>query len=457
MLAVGIPRLGRAFAAPVVLLLLSAPAAADFERHVVGLFGRMGCNAASCHGSFQGRGGLRLSLFGYDPERDYLALTRDVLGRRIDRVNPDQSLVLLKATGQIRHGGGRRFGRGSWQHRLLRDWIAAGTPWRPGSGQVTQLEFSPPECAFAGAGRQVNVHVRARFADDTEQDVTDLCEFRVNDDAVATVTPEGTVESRGAGDTVVVISYRGNVRPLRVLVARPLLPGFHYPDLPERNYIDREVFAKLRRLHIVPSGPADDAEFLRRVTIDTIGSLPSPDEVRAFLADPSPDKRDREIDRLLAHPLHAALWATKFCDITGNNTAVLEPPAEPRSQMWFAWFRKRLAENRPYDEIVRGVLCATSRDGLSPEEWIEQVKALDAAALKGDTATYADRPTLDLFWRRGRGAVTINQWGEKTAAAFLGIRLECAQCHKHPFDRWTQRDYRAYAGVFAQVRFDASP
>jgi hypothetical protein len=465
MLAASIARFGRVVVASTILLCLNSstarakqtPGTVDFERQVMGLFGRMGCNAASCHGSFQGRGGFRLSLFGYDPQMDYLALTRDVLARRINAVDPDQSLILLKATGQIEHGGGRRFSRGSWQYRLLRDWIVAGAPWRPGSGTVMDLVLSPAECDFSRTGQKVRVRVRARFGGGAEKDVSDLCEFRVHDDAVASVTPEGEVQGRGPGDTVVVVSYRGTVRPLRVLVAREQAPGAHFPDLPEANYVDREVFAKLRRLRIVPSEPADDAEFLRRVTIDTIGSLPSPDEIRAFLADRSPDKRAEKIDHLLTHPLHAALWATKFCDITGNNTDVLEPPADQRSQMWHAWFRKRLADNRPYDEIVHGVLCATSRDGLPPDEWMQQVKALDAAALKGDAAAYADRPSLDLYWRRVRGQVPIDQWGEKTAAAFLGIRLECAQCHKHPYDRWTQRDYRAYANIFGQVRFDTSP
>jgi hypothetical protein len=157
--------------------------------------------------------------------------------------------------------------------------------------------------------------------------------------------------------------------------------------------------------------------------------------------------------------LHAALWATKFCDITGNDTNALEQPRDmqtKRSQMWHDWFRKRLAENRPYDEIVQSVLCATSRDGLPPEEWLKQVAAIDEAAKKGFVTTYAEKPTLDLFWRRQQN-VPIEQWGEKTAAAFMGVRLECAQCHKHPFDRWTQADYRAYANVFGSVAVGTSP
>ncbi|HEV3078266.1 MAG TPA: DUF1553 domain-containing protein, partial [Gemmataceae bacterium] len=200
-------------------------------------------------------------------------------------------------------------------------------------------------------------------------------------------------------------------------------------------------------------------EFLRRVTIDNIGRLPSPDEVRAFAADKGPDKRAKKVDELLAHPLHAALWATKFSDITGNNTLSLDRPygVQPRaSQAWHDWFRKRIHDNVPYDQIVRGVLCATSREGQDPEAWIKQVRKIDQQFFWGDDSDYPERKTLDLYWRR-RQPVTSAQWGERTAAAFMGIRLECAQCHKHPFDRWTQADYRGYANVFGGVAVGQSP
>jgi hypothetical protein len=431
----------------------------DFERHVMGLFGRAGCNSGSCHGSFQGKGGFRLSLFGYDPAKDYVALTRDALGRRVNPVDPDNSLLLLKATGSIPHGGGRRFGRDSWQYQVFREWIAAGTLWIQGSGAVKSVAVNPPEQTFARPGEAAQLVVKATFADGSTEDVTPFCEFRTNDDAVAEVSNVGRVKGLRAGDTAVVVSYRGDVLPVRVLVPYAAPAGFRYPRVPEVNYVDREVFAKLRRLNIVPSDLAGDGEFLRRVTIDSIGSLPTPDEVRAFLADRDPDKRAKKVDELLAHPLHAALWATKFCDITGNNTDALENPANlraKRSQMWHDWLRARFAQNVPYDEIVRGILCATSRDGKSVDDWLKDEKATEEAMAKGFDTNYAEKPTLDLFWRRQQ-AVTTTQWGEKTAAAFMGVRLECAQCHKHPFDRWTQIDYRAFANVFTSVAVGVSP
>ncbi len=467
-----VTRFGLALLAGAVLALAAAPARADiqlpgggvvhkvdFERHVMGVFGRMGCNSGSCHGSFQGKGGFRLSLFGYDPAKDYLTLTRDLEGRRINLADPDSSLLLLKATGQVQHGGQKRFGKGSWAYQLLRQWIADGAPWHKGSGDIASLRVNPPEYAFPKPGLTGQLRVEATFGDGSKEDITPLCDFRSNDDATVEVNALGQVKALQPGDTAVIVSYRGNVVPVRVLAPIVAAPGFHYPDVPENGAIDHEVFAKLRRLNIVPSDLSSDTEFLRRVSIDTIGLLPTPREVREFLADARPDKRARKIDELLENPRHAALWATKFCDITGDNTDLLENPQQRRpklSQMWHDWFQKRFADNTPYDQIVHGVLCATSRDGESPQEYVKQYTELEADADKGWTNAYADKPTLDLFWRRQQ-RVPPEQWGEKTAAAFLGVRVECAQCHKHPFDRWTQADYRSYANVFASVQFGVSP
>jgi hypothetical protein len=428
----------------------------DFERHVMGLFGRMGCNAGSCHGSFQGKGGFRLSLFGYEPDRDYEALTHDAQGRRINPADPDSSLLLLKATGAVEHGGTRRFSRDSWAYQLLREWIAQGAPRRKGSGDVKSISIQPPEYAFAKPGQDGQVRVEATFTDGSRENITVLCDFRTNDEAIVEVDNLGRLKSIRPGDTAVIVSYRGNVLPVRVMVPLEAAPGFKYPDVPEVNYVDHEVFAKLRRLNMVPSDLCSDTEFLRRVSLDTIGTLPTPKEVRDFLADDRPDKRARKIDELLAHPMHAALWATKFSDVTGNNTDQLENPQQfrpKRSQMWHDWLRKRFADNTPYDRTVHDILCATSRDGETPEDWIKQTNEIEEEAGKGFKTKYAERKTLDLYWRRQQ-QVPIDQWGEKTAAAFLGVRLECAQCHKHPFDRWTQADYRSYANIFAVVKVD---
>jgi hypothetical protein len=429
----------------------------SFGRHVASLLGKMGCNAGACHGSFQGKGGLRLSLFGHSPAEDHLALTRGGMGRRVDRAAPERSLLLLKVTAAVPHGGGKRFDRRSWQYEVFRAWIAQGLNDDLG-GEVRRLRVVPAEHLFAGPGQSLALRVVAEFADGTRADLTPFCTFRVKDEAIADVSPLGVVRALRPGVTPVIVAYRGSLTTSEMLVPAPAGKDFVYPQLPQANYIDREVLARLRKLRIVPSEPAGDAEFLRRVTIDTIGCLPAPAEVRAFLADRRPDKRARKIDALLAHPLHAALWATRLCDVTANNVDVMDGPPEERgrrARMWHDWFRRRLADNVPYDQIVHGVLCATSRDGQPVQRWIDQ----EVARAAGKGADYARKPSLDLFWRRlgGDDFFPLEQMAELTAAAFLGVRLECAQCHKHPFDRWTQTDYRAYANVFAQVKLDASP
>src|SRR5262249_3181583 len=275
-----------------------------------------------------------------------------------------------------------------------------GMPRDRGSGEVKQIRISPPEYAFKKAGEKGQLRVVATFADDSEEDITLLSELRTNDEAVATVSNTGEVQAKRAGDTAIVVAYRGNILPVRVMVPMTPPPGFKYTKAPEVNYVDREVFAKLRRLNIAPSDLANDGEFLRRLYIDTIGGLPTPEEVRAFLADKNPKKREKKIDELLKHPQHAALWATKFCDITGNNTLTLENPQQikPRlSQAWHSWFRKRLAENVPYDQIVHDVLCATTREGLEPSEWLEKDPKVRQETKKGVQNDYAEGKARHLF------------------------------------------------------------
>lgn len=428
-------------------------ATVDFERHIMGILGRAGCAGGSCHGSFQGKGGFRLSLFGFDPEKDFIAITRDSNARRINPVDPDNSLLLLKATGAVEHGGSLRFGTSTWEYQVIREWIRAGAPSSK-NGEVKSVAVSPEEMVFKKPGESQQIQVKAKFVDGTEDDITSFCDFRTNDEAVAEVSNLGMVKSVKPGSTSIVVAYRGNVLPVRVMIPMDLPVGFVYPKVPEVNYVDREVFSRLRKLNMVPSDLSSDEDFLRRITIDTIGQLPTPEEIRAFLKDNRSDKRAKKIDELLAHPLHAAMWATKFSDITGNDTLALEQPVNlksKRSQQWHDWLRKRFADNMPYDELVKGILTATSREGRTPEEWLAHVRKTDAGITSGyDTSEYANRDTLDLYWRRQQ-AVPIEIWGERTAAAFLGVRVECAQCHKHPFDRWTQAEYRAYANIFTAV------
>lgn len=438
----------------------SALPVVEFDRHVASLFGRLGCNAGSCHGSFQGRGGLNLSLFGHDPARDFEALTRGAQGRRVNVVEPDRSLVLRKATGEVPHEGGRRFAPGSWEYRVFLAWIAGGARRDPARPAAREIAIRPPESRLERPGATGRLAVVARFADGSEADVTTFCDLRARDTDVAEVSDGGAVRGLRPGDTAVVASYNGLLAAARVLVptGRPVA----VPEVPVTDFVDREVYAKLRALGVEPSGPAPDAEFFRRVTLDTIGTLPTPAEVRAFLAEESPDKRSETIERLLTHPMHAALWATRYLDLTGCDVDAMEGPNElrpRRARLWHDWFRVRFAANTPYDQIARGVLCATSRDGDDARGWARREAERAQALRDGDETHYAAKPSHDLFWRRlVNGDYTpVEPQAERVAALFLGGRLECAQCHKHPFDRWSQADYRAFANTVADVQFGLSP
>lgn len=434
----------------------------DFERHVMGILTRQGCNTGSCHGSLQGESDMALSLFGHAPEPDYFSIIDESFGPFADPLAPEKSALLRKPTLLSKHKGGEHFSQRSWQYKVLRNWIQGGAEYHSGSGDVVGVEISPPLHRFSRPGKTVRLKVEATFADGTREDVTPFSKFEIEDDFVAVVNEDGQVRAQNPGDTAIVVSYRDEVVASRALVATPIgyleeakkwlwNPG---TQLSAAHYIDREIGTKLDALNIEPSAPATDGEFLRRVYIDTIGRLPSPDETRTFLANRKPDKRAEKIDELLRHPLHAALWATKFSDITGNNSSAMENPGEKRSKMWHDWFRDRIAENVPYTDLVRGVILATSRDGRSIDRWIQDARKQDEGALRGFENSYAKRETLDLFWQRRN--MTQELYAEQTAAAFLGVQLQCAQCHKHPYDRWTQADYRAYANVFGQVKNDRS-
>ena len=428
-------------------------ASVDFERHVASVFTRLGCNTGACHGSFRGKGGFTLSLFGGSPDLDYVAVTRDGFGRRLNLADPENSLLLRKPSGLIPHGGGRRFTRDSWEYGVLAQWIAEGGRHVAGSASIRRLAVDPAEVRLDGPRAEARFRVFATFADASREDVTAYAVCRIRDDTVAELPSDGVVRARQSGSTALTISYAGAHAGVVVLVSHP---ARRLPPLPPAdNPIDRAVLERLGHLNIGPSAQAGDAEFLRRVTIDTVGGLPSPEEVRSFLADCSADKRERKVEELLGHPRHAALWATRLCDMTACDIDLLEEPRSKRSKAWHDWFRTRIARNQPYYRIVEGVLCAESREGLTPKEWVDRELRLDGALSGGFETEYAQRRGLDLYWRRvvNGGYFPTTQMAELTAAAFLGVRIGCAQCHKHPTDRWTQQDYRGFTNVFAQVKY----
>jgi hypothetical protein len=433
------------------------PATVGFDRHVEGLLGRLGCNAGTCHGSSRGKGGFKLSLFGADPVSDRAAVTEG----RTDLANPLDSLLLRKPTGQVRHGGGRRLEPGSWEAQVLARWIEQGAKSGP-AASVRRLTVLPGEGRLTGPEGKTDLRVMAEFSDGSREDVTLFCTFRSSEEGVAEVDGTGRVRGRRPGVAFLSAGYGGAWAWTEILVPRPVAPGFVYPELAADNLIDRVVLGRLRQLHIVPSVSCTDAELLRRLSIDVTGSLPTPEEVRGFLADQRPDKRVRKIDELLAHPRHAAVWAMRFCDWTVCDIESLEEPADlrpARARMWHDWYRKRIQDNVPYDRIVRQVLVGTTRNGRELAPWIEaEIARLTLSRAQGTDPGYADHLFLDLYWRRldANGPVAPQRMAELTSAAFLGLRLQCAQCHRHPTDRWTQTDYRAFTNVFSRVRFGQS-
>jgi hypothetical protein len=432
----------------------SQPVEPLFTRHIVPLFSRLGCNAGLCHGAVQGKNGFRLSLFGVEPVADHARLVRESGGRRLNFQDPAASLLLLKATGKVMHEGGKRVDVGTPEYQLLHDWIARGAPLDPPEhGIVRRLTMAPARQTLK-PGESCRLRVEAAFADGSVEDVTALCSFDSRDSAVVTVDRAGMVRASGPGDTTVVARFRAE--PVMSVLLVPGDSQGAFPEVTENNFIDRHIFDKLRQLHVLPSELCDDATFLRRVTLDVTGALPAPDEIRDFAADARNDKRERKSAELLARPGYSALWATKFCDILRPRISYQDfthQPAPASTRRFYEWLRARLQENTPYDEMVERMLTATSLDGRSRAEWIREIldqAEEDQTGARIELSKYAQRRTLDLYWHRFdatgvKGAVQV-------AHAFLGLRLQCAQCHRHPTDVWTQDDLLSFANFFSRVR-----
>jgi hypothetical protein len=427
----------------------------DFQRHVLPLMGRLGCNTRSCHGSFQGQGGLRLSLFGYDFKADRETLLKDG-SKRVLLSAPEDSKILSKPTLGMPHKGGKRMEPESWQYRVLLRWIEGGAKGVDKESHFERLEVTPSEIVFRQAGEKVALKVIAHWGDGGSEDVTCLTRFRTNDESVAEVSESGVVTSLGAGDTHIVAFYDNGVHAIPVLRPVSDLVGARYPNIPTPTKVDELIVAKLKKLGITPSPTCSDAEFLRRVGLDLSGSLPTPDEVEAFLSDPAPDKRAKKVEELLARPTYAAWWTTKLCDFTGNAPKVLniQQVGQQAPKQWYDWLYKRVAENMPYDKIAAGFVLATSRP--KGETYDEFVKFMAEAGKPGQTEKFADRETMPHFWARQN----FRKPEERVIGfsyAFLGVRLECAQCHKHPFDQWTQDDFNRFGNFFNSVGYGVAP
>ena len=428
----------------------------DFQRHVLPLMGRLGCNGRACHGSFQGQGGFRLSLFGYDFKMDHDALHK-AGSHRVDVENADASKIIQKPTLSMPHKGGKKLEEGSWQYEVLMRWVEGGAKGVTNPVRFDRLEVIPEEIVFKKEGETVPLKLIAHWQDGTKEDVTCLARFRTNDETIAEIDKDGVVTSKGKGDTAVVAFYDNGVAVTQVILPVSDKVGPNYPDVPAPTKIDQLVTEKLRKLGVVPSENCTDADFLRRVSLDVTGTLPTPDEVSAFIADSSPNKRQAKVDELLARPSYAAWWTNKLCDITGNSPRSLQlqqVTSDRPTRFFYEWIYKRVKENMPYDKLIAGIVLATSRKpGQSYEDF---VKDEGKYYREKDPAVYAERETMPLYWAR-RNLRTADERALNFSYTFLGVRLECAQCHKHPFDQWTQDDFQQFTAFFRGIGYGFAP
>ncbi|HWG44362.1 MAG TPA: DUF1549 and DUF1553 domain-containing protein, partial [Gemmataceae bacterium] len=396
-----------------------------FANEVMPTFTKLGCNAGGCHGKASGQNGFKLSLFGFEPDEDYEYIVKEGRGRRLFLSAPDSSLLLLKATGQIAHGGGKRLKKGSPSHALLQRWIGQGAPNdAPDAPSVRRLEVWPREQFLDRTGSQQMIVV-AHLSDGSTIDVTRLVQFEVNAPEMAAVTPGGLVSAKGLpGSAAIMARFQSHIGVLRATI--PL--GAPVAALsPPRNFIDELVFKKLKELGLPPSELCDDATFLRRVTVDVAGRLPTNAETLQFLADNDPKKHEKLIDRLLAGGDYADYFANKWSAVLRNRRPSDKDDPKPTAD-FHAWIRDSLNQNKPYDRFVRELLTAEGELDKSPTlVWYREVK----------------EPTAQL---------------EDVAQLFLGQRIQCARCHHHPLEKWSQQDYYGLAAFFSRLEVkDAVP
>jgi hypothetical protein len=389
----------------------------NFGNQIVPIFTKTGCNGGGCHGKSGGQNGFRLSLLGFEPAEDYEHLVKEARGRRLFPAAPDRSLLLMKGTAALPHGGGKRLDPNSDDYRLLVRWINQGTPYGSTNDPVVdRIEVFPKERTMALGARQ-QLAVVAHYTDGRAEDVTRSALYEPNDKDMAKTDESGLVKLyQQPGDVAVMIRYQAKVAVFRATI--PL--GATVTNLPiVKNFIDEQVFKKLKTIGMPPSEMADDPTFLRRVTIDIAGRVPSADETKRFRADTRVDKRERWIDGLLESPDYADNFANKWTALLRNKRS--DPKQNRMTYIFHAWVRDSLLENKPYHEFVRDLLTASGDVAQNPPvAWFRQIK---------DTTTQL----------------------EDTAQVFLGQRLKCAECHHHPFERWSQQDYYSFAAFFSQV------
>jgi hypothetical protein len=399
----------------------------NFTNEIVPIFSKLGCNSGACHGKSIGQNGFRLSLLGFEPRVDFEALTREGRGRRVVPSVPELSLLLQKPAGLMPHGGGKRLDQSSREYQTLLRWIRAGTPFGLDSDpKVVGLEIAPAH-RLAPPRSHLQITVTARFSDGSRRDVTADAEYSSNQPEVASVAEGGLIETQDVpGDGAVMVRYLGHVGVFRVTVPQKT-PLDRYPFPRPANFIDKHVFAKLTVLGVPPSDLCSDSEFIRRVSLDITGTLPTAQEAEKFLASTDPDRRAKLVDDLLGRPAYASYFALKWGDILRNRRdgMVGVGGKQERTLALHGWIRDSLAANKPYDQFVREILTAT-----------------------GDFAGPKAQPPVGWY----NVLRTPQALVDDTAQVFLGTRIQCAQCHHHPYEKWSQDDYWGLAAFFARVQ-----
>ncbi|GAB5443652.1 MAG: DUF1549 domain-containing protein [Fuerstiella sp.] len=394
----------------------------SFRMDVMPVFMKTSCNNGSCHGAARGKDGFRLSLFGFDPAGDHFRLTREMPGRRINLALPEESLLMEKAAGVVPHTGGKRMAVGDEQYNTLVRWLKSGAPDDPKPAEVptvVSVELYPKNAVMDGEGEQQRLTVRAKYSDGTDRDVTSLAYFSSNNETAAEISQEGLVTAHERGEAFIMARFDTHTVGSHFIV---LPKGLQYedPKTPEYNYIDTLVHNKLRKLRIIPSDVCTDEQFLRRVFVDITGTMPSAEEYEKFLADTDEKKREKVVDQLLQRKEFVDIWVMKWAELlqvrTINNRVARKPMLR-----YFNWLREKIAGNTPTDVMVRELLAS-----------------------KG--GTFSDPATN--YYQTETETLKV---AENVAQVFMGMRIQCAQCHNHPFDRWTMDDYYGFAAFFSQI------
>jgi hypothetical protein len=409
---------GQTLALPVKVQGMAQARKPSFRRDVVAVLNVAGCNMGACHGTPSGKNGFKLSLRGFDPAADFVQLTREQFGRRADVQNPDAALVLLKGLGRVPHEGGVRLTPEGYPTEVLLDWLRAGAPNDPTNlPGVEKLEVTPGARVLTAPASQQQMAVVAVMADGSRRDVTRLTHFSSSDSLVAEVSPTGLVRFKRSGEVAVLLRYLETLMSVRLSYLEPRT-GFVWSRPPEANFIDGHVFAKLKLMSILPSNLSTDSDFVRRATLDAIGRLPTIQETEAFLKSTDPKKRSQWIDQLTDSPEFADFWAMKWADVLRSSRKTMQLKGSHAFQLWL---RDKLRTDEPLDAIVRELLTSN-----------------------GHTYTV---PAAN-YYRTAKDPTSL---AESTAQLFLGVRMQCAKCHNHPSEKWSQDDYYGFAAIFARV------